>query len=99
MKRPFFLVFVLILLVSACAPTQGQPPEASATPPVPAVSPTSATTAPVDLYVMTHDSFALSNEVAEIFQKDNNIRLHFVKGGDAGVLSSIHSALSAPALS
>jgi thiamine transport system substrate-binding protein len=86
MKRPLFIVFVLLLMVSACAPTQGSSPDASATPPVPAVSPTSATTAPVDLYVMTHDSFAVSNEVAELFQKDNNIRLHFVKGGDAGAL-------------
>ena len=35
---------------------------------------------------MTHDSFAVSKEVIALFQKDNNIRLHFVKGGDAGAL-------------
>ena len=35
---------------------------------------------------MTHDSFAVSQNVADLFQKENNISLHFVKSGDAGAL-------------
>ena len=89
MKRPFFLMIVLVLLVSACAQTTQPAPQASATSPAPAVSPTPApteTVAPVDLYVMTHDLFAVSKEVTGLFRKENNIQLHFVQGGDAGAL-------------
>ena len=89
MKRSLFLIMIIVLLVSACAPTPVQTPEASATAPAPAVSPTpgpTATVAPEDLYVMTHDSFTVSTDVSQLFQKDNNIRVHFIKSGDAGAL-------------
>ena len=39
---------------------------------------------PTTLTVMTHDSFAASDPVITAFEKDNNVKLVFVKSGDAG---------------
>ena len=72
MKHLFFVLLILGLLVSACPPAQ--------------VSTPVGTPAPVDLYVMTHDSFAVSQDVIASFQQENQITVHFVKSGDAGQL-------------
>ena len=42
------------------------------------------TTEPVTLTIMTHDSFAASAEVIAAFEQENNVKLSFVKSGDAG---------------
>jgi thiamine transport system substrate-binding protein len=39
---------------------------------------------PVTLTVMTHDSFAASQEVVTAFEQANNVKLVFLKSGDAG---------------
>jgi thiamine transport system substrate-binding protein len=39
---------------------------------------------PTTLTVMTHDSFAASDSVIAAFEKANNVKLVFVKSGDAG---------------
>jgi len=68
----FFLAFAL--LAGACA--------APATPtpaPTPTVKP-----GPVTLTVMTHDSFAASKDVIAAFEQENNVKLSFLKSGDAG---------------
>jgi thiamine transport system substrate-binding protein len=39
---------------------------------------------PVTLTVMTHDSFAASDSVIAAFEQANNVKLVFVKSGDAG---------------
>jgi len=39
---------------------------------------------PVTLTIMTHDSFDASAEVIAAFEKENNVKLAFVKSGDAG---------------
>src|SRR5512133_2613351 len=36
------------------------------------------------LNVMTHDSFAASEEVVKQFEQKNNVKLNFIKSGDAG---------------
>jgi thiamine transport system substrate-binding protein len=41
---------------------------------------------PVSLTVMTHDSFAASQSVITAFEQANNIKLVFLKSGDAGVV-------------
>src|SRR5512146_1721329 len=38
------------------------------------------------LNVMTHDSFAASEPVIAGFEKQNNVKLNFIKSGDAGAL-------------
>ena len=39
---------------------------------------------PQSLTVMTHDSFAISDNVIQSFERANNLIITFVKGGDAG---------------
>ena len=40
---------------------------------------------PVSLTIMTHDSFAASQSVITAFEQANNVKLVFLKSGDAGV--------------
>ena len=44
-----------------------------------------APVSPVTLTVMTHDSFAASQSVITAFEQANNVKLVFLKSGDAGV--------------
>ncbi|MRR31842.1 hypothetical protein EG834_16265 [bacterium] len=39
---------------------------------------------PQTLTVMTHDSFAISEGLVTQFESENNVKLVFLKGGDAG---------------
>jgi thiamine transport system substrate-binding protein len=39
---------------------------------------------PRTLTVLTHDSFSVSEKLIQQFEKDNNVKVSFVKGGDAG---------------
>ena len=48
----------------------------------PQVSPTSS--APLTLTVLTHDSFAVSEDVVKAFEKANNAKIVFLQSGDAG---------------
>lgn len=45
--------------------------------------------APVTLNVMTHDSFAATDTVIQQFEKDNNVKLNFIKSGDAGAALNV----------
>jgi thiamine transport system substrate-binding protein len=82
------------------APTSPPPTQAPATAaPSPTIAPTTAPTdtpaAATDtpaastaesrtLTVMTHDSFAASDDVLKAFEQANNVKLNFLKSGDAG---------------
>jgi len=48
----------------------------------PATEPTAA--GPQSLVLMSHDSFAVSEDVVRQFEAENNVRLEFLKAGDAG---------------
>ncbi len=63
---------VFVLLAAACAPAASPPPAATQTP------------AAVTLNVMTHDSFAASQPVIDSFEQQYNVKLNFIKSGDAG---------------
>jgi thiamine transport system substrate-binding protein len=81
MKRLFLLA---ILLLAACAP-QTPTVEANIVPqPTQAVVAPLAGAQPVALTVMTHDSFAVSESVLAAFEQANNIKVTFLKSGDAG---------------
>lgn len=41
---------------------------------------------PFTLNVLTHDSFAISEGVIEMFEKENNVEVNFILSGDAGSL-------------
>jgi len=56
-----------------------------------------APTGPVTLTVITHDSFAVSESVVREFETQNNVRLVFVKSGDAGAaLNKVILSKSSP---
>jgi thiamine transport system substrate-binding protein len=60
-----------LAILTACAP--GATPAAAPTP-----------TGPSTLNVMTHDSFAVSEDLVRAFEADNNAKLTFIKSGDTG---------------
>ncbi len=59
------------LLLVACVPSVSVPE-------------TPTTVAPSLLTVMTHDSFAVSEEVIRAFEQENNLKVEFLKSGDTG---------------
>jgi len=73
------------LLLAACAgPTPTPTPAVSPTGTVsPASTPTAAVT---QLTVMTHDSFAVSDEVKAAFEQANGVTVNILMSGDAGAM-------------
>jgi thiamine transport system substrate-binding protein len=71
MKKLTLLLCSLIFLVAACAP------KATATP---------QSTEPQTITILTHDSFAVSEEVVKSFEKANNAKVVFLQSGDAGAV-------------
>ena len=65
--------------LTSTAPAAAQP----TVPPAPTqVAPTSA--APASLTVMVHDSFAVTDSLVKQFEQENNVKVTFLKSGDAG---------------
>jgi thiamine transport system substrate-binding protein len=77
---------ILILILGACAPAgenaTAYPPPAETQEPYP--GPADQTQPEATLNVMTHDSFAASDSVIKLFEQQNNVKLNFLKSGDAG---------------
>ena len=77
LKLSGVVVMIAAVLLAACAPP--------ATP----VSPGAGVTAePQTLVVMTHDSFAVSQDVLRQFESENDVTVQFLKAGDAGEMVS-----------
>jgi thiamine transport system substrate-binding protein len=70
-RTRFWTIFIVVLAALALAAACAPP-----TAPAPA--------GPQRLVLMTHDSFAISQEVVDRFQAENNATLEFLKAGDAG---------------
>ena len=92
MKR-IILIFALVsLFLASCMPGITTAPQSN----VPVASPLPTDQPPTpfapapgadgqrSLTVMTHDSFAVSDGVMQEFEKANNVKVTFVKSGDAG---------------
>ena len=74
--KTFLRISLFALLLAACSTATSEP-----------VSDSAATTAPEEprtLTVMTHDSFAVSEEVIAVFQDANNVEVQFLASGDTG---------------
>ena len=71
MKKLTLLLSSFLFLVAACTPQE-------------TATPTPVSTEPQTLTVMTHDSFAVSEDVVKAFEESNNARLVFLQSGDAG---------------
>ncbi len=63
-----------IIVLAGCTPV-------STPAPTPINNPS---TAPGELRVMTHDSFAISEEALAVFEKENGVKVQFLKSGDTG---------------
>lgn len=75
---------------TAAAPATAVPSTASQPTTAPATS-----TAATELIVVTHDSFAVSEEVVKAFESANNAKVQILKSGDAG--SALNKAILAGA--
>jgi len=73
MKR---ILLLSILLLAACSPQATATPQATE---LPSVEPQTIT-------VMTHDSFAVSEDAVKAFEDANNARVVFLQSGDAGAV-------------
>jgi thiamine transport system substrate-binding protein len=79
-------IAAVALLLAACTNTGASPSPASSPPSAtgtPTVAPTQAVT---QLTVMTHDAFAVSDDVLAAFEQQNNVTVNILKSGDAGTM-------------
>ncbi|MCE1254658.1 MAG: thiamine ABC transporter substrate-binding protein [Anaerolineae bacterium] len=98
--KSIFVLVVAAMVLSACAapatPAAPAAPEATATVnPADVITPAVSTATPAEavaeaaqpqtLTIMTHDSFAASEEVIKAFEEANNVKLTIIKSGDAGL--------------
>jgi thiamine transport system substrate-binding protein len=90
----FTLTGMLMVLTACCPPTPGtglSEPTTSATeaPSTSTETPEAITPPePRTLRVMTHDSFAVSEEVIAAFEEQHNARVEILESGDVGVMLS-----------
>ncbi len=91
MKRIFLTLMFFSLLLSACgsvATVDSTPATALPTDTLPTLVPAIQPVAPSGearvLTVMTHDSFSASEGVIREFEQSNNVKITFLKSGDAG---------------
>ncbi|HZY43343.1 MAG TPA: thiamine ABC transporter substrate-binding protein, partial [Anaerolineae bacterium] len=95
-KSLLFTLLILAMITSACAPTI-TPASIPTSAPVVSVLPTPPSSplaqpesvlptpsAARTLTVLTHEAFALSDDVLNKFEADNNVTVNFIKGSDAG---------------
>ena len=80
--NPYQILLCIVgaLVLSACAgpaATPGAPLETPVAAPL-------ATALPAALTVMTHDSFAVSENLIAQFEQENNVKITFLKSGDTG---------------
>jgi thiamine transport system substrate-binding protein len=77
MKGTFVLTLIgiLVTLTACCTP-------------VPEIAPPEATASPETrtLRLMTHDSFAISDEVIAVFEEQHDAKVEILEAGDAGVM-------------
>ncbi len=97
MKKFFsFITIISLVALAACqavTPTAIPPTPAPTIPPQPSVPPPPPSAS--ELIVVTHDSFAVSEEVLKEFETANNVKVQILKSGDAG--SALNKAILAGA--
>lgn len=69
-KKKNLVLTIIVLFLFGCVPANP--------------APTSTSSEPRTLTVMTHDSFAISEEVATTFEDEHQVQLQFLKAGDTG---------------
>lgn len=87
MKSLHKILWIILMagLLASCAAPAPAPTSTSAPAAAPTSTPAPAGEAsPAELTVMTHDSFAVTEALVKQFESDNNVKLTFLKSGDAG---------------
>lgn len=79
-QSPVILFLIGLFILTGCT---GGETTATTQPTAPGVEASPA--GPRSLRVMTHDSFAISEEVLRQFETENNATVQFIKSGDTGV--------------
>lgn len=95
-RLPFGLTVLLVMALLAGCTGGGQStesPQPAQTAGAQATQPAASQGEPAVLNVMTHDSFAATEEVIRQFEQEYNARLTFIKAGDAG--SALNRAILA----
>jgi thiamine transport system substrate-binding protein len=82
----FQICVVISLAAAACTPAAQAAPTTAVVPTAPSATVAPSPAGPVTLNVMTHDSFQASQGVIAQFESQNNVKLNFIKSGDAGSL-------------
>ena len=77
-KSIFLFILAGVVFLASCQP-------AATSTPSPAAVTQETPGGPRQLNVITHDSFAVSEEVVAAFETQYNARVQFIKGGDTGV--------------
>ncbi len=72
------VILLLAILLAACGAGAASPAATNG------AENLDAGAGPVTLTVMTHDSFAVSEDVVRQFEQEHNVRLNFLLSGDAG---------------
>jgi thiamine transport system substrate-binding protein len=91
-----FGIILLLAILAACGGATATSAPTSAPTSVPATVAAQPTAgAPAEVVVVTHDSFAASEEVITRFESENNARVQILKSGDAG--SALNKAILAGA--
>lgn len=86
MKNKLIMMILLFaLLISGCTQADQSPTSPGTTPQAAEETNTPSQSEPETLTVMTHDSFAASEEVIVAFEQKHNIRIQFLKSGDTGI--------------
>jgi thiamine transport system substrate-binding protein len=95
MRKTLFKLIVVVILLAGCgtdgepgttetAPAQPTTEEAETTPEETATSEPEETAEPVELTLMTHDSFNVTEEVLAQFEEENGVTLVLLPSGDTG---------------
>jgi thiamine transport system substrate-binding protein len=96
MNRKIHLLFVTMLILALLAACNGaaEAPTPTPAPVDPAVPVGEETPAgPGTLTVMTHSSFAVTEDVIRTFEQENNVTINFIQAGDTG--SALNRAILA----
>jgi len=80
--RVITLVVVLSLLSACAAPNNTSTPAAEPAPVQATV--TTAAAEPAVLNVMTHDSFAVTEDLIRVFEQEYNVKVNIIQSGDTG---------------
>ncbi|NIA25591.1 MAG: thiamine ABC transporter substrate-binding protein [Gammaproteobacteria bacterium] len=80
------LAIALTLIVAACSPTGSAPKESSTTTSESTTQPAETTAQPTEIVLLTHDAFAVSDNVLADFTSQTGVKVKLLQSDDAGTM-------------